>query len=307
VNADGSVIVGWSNDAALSVSRAFRWTAATGMVSLGNLPGGDECVANGANADGSEVVGSDYVVDAQWNSTQTAWRWTAATGMVSLGQLPGGQASEALAVSPDGQLIVGWAEQSGSSHAFVWDASHGMRELKAVLKQQGVSGLGGWTLDAATGMAGDLPWTIAGTGADSLGSCAGWVAHLDPGFGGSWISLGSGLAGSAGVPQLAGTGSLVAGSSVTVTLSSARPNAAALLFVSTSSTPAPFKGGTLVPVPIVAMLALATSPAGGITLPIDPWPAGLPSGAPIYWQYGVQDPAAVHGVALSNALKSTLP
>lgn len=307
VNANGSVIVGWSNDAALSVSRAFRWTAATGMLSLGNLPDGDECVANGTSADGSVVVGSDYVVDAQWNSTQTAWRWTAATGMQSLGQLPGGQASEALAVSPDGAVIVGWAEQGGSTQAFVWDAAHGLRKLKDVLQQQGVPGLGGWSLDAATGIAGAAPYAIAGTGADTQGLYAGWVAHFDPGGSGSWTNLGSGLAGSAGVPQLSGTGSLVAGSSVTVTLGNAKPNALALLFVSTSSSPVPFKGGTLIPVPILAQLALVTSSAGGVVLPISPWPAGLPSGSAIFWQYGIQDPGAVHGVALANALKATLP
>ncbi|HSJ98753.1 MAG TPA: hypothetical protein VLC53_16880, partial [Myxococcota bacterium] len=39
VSSDGSVVVGWSMVA--GAKEAFRWTAAEGMVGLGDLPGGD--------------------------------------------------------------------------------------------------------------------------------------------------------------------------------------------------------------------------------------------------------------------------
>jgi len=122
----------------------------------------------------------------------------------------------------------------------------------------------------------------------------------------AWTNLGGGLAGVGGVPQLAGTGTLVGGQPASINLTTARPSAPAALFVSLSSVPSPFKGGTLVTVPVLLTVASTTSPAGTLALPFT-WPAGLPSGFNIYYQYGIQDPAAVQGVALSNALKSTTP
>ena len=305
-DADGSVIVGWSNDATLSVKRAFRWTAGTGMVSLGNLPSGTECEANGCNADGSVVVGSDYVVDAQFQSTQTAWRWTASGGMQSLGQLPGGSGSAAAAVSPDGQLVVGWADDGGGYAAFVWDAGHGMRRLIDVLAAQGVPGLGGWAFGAATCVASDAPYRIAGEGSNGTSSFSGWVVALDltedP-----WLDLGDALAGTAGEPSLVGNGTLVAGSAASVELTSARPSSLAVLFLSTTADPTPFKGGFLVPVPVLATFEFGTSGAGALSLDFTPVPPGIPSGLELVWQFGIQDPAAVHGAALSNALLSTFP
>ena len=56
VNADGTVVVGPSNDAS-GLSQAFRWAAASGMVGLGFLPGGNTSLARGVNADGTVVVG----------------------------------------------------------------------------------------------------------------------------------------------------------------------------------------------------------------------------------------------------------
>ena len=53
----------------------------------------------------------------------------------------------------------------------------------------------------------------------------------------TWTDLGFGLAGVAGVPELAGTGTLVAGSAGALELVNAAPSAPALLFVSFTSTP----------------------------------------------------------------------
>jgi hypothetical protein len=109
-----------------------------------------------------------------------------------------------------------------------------------------------------------------------------------------------------GIPQLAGTGTLVGGDPASIDLTTAKPSSPAALFVALSSVPVPFKGGTLVAVPLLLTLPLTTSPAGTITLPFT-WPTGLPSGVDIYYQCGIQDSAAVQGVALSNALKATTP
>ncbi|HZL99349.1 MAG TPA: FG-GAP-like repeat-containing protein [Planctomycetota bacterium] len=121
-----------------------------------------------------------------------------------------------------------------------------------------------------------------------------------------WTNLGSGLAGIGGVPMLVGAGPLTAGSAGTLTLGNAAPSALCALFVSLSSTPAPFKCGTLVPVPPAFQLLLATNGAGGLPLGWASWPVGL-SGASLWFQYAIADGAAVCGTALSNALRGDVP
>jgi hypothetical protein len=123
-----------------------------------------------------------------------------------------------------------------------------------------------------------------------------------------WSDLGSGLAGGAGVPGLAGVGSLAGGSAGSLGLIGAHPSAPVLLFLSSASTPAAFKGGTLVPVPVpVALtLLLLTDAAGGHQQAFH-WPPGIPAAAEVYVRSAIQDAAAVQGVALSNALLATTP
>jgi hypothetical protein len=123
----------------------------------------------------------------------------------------------------------------------------------------------------------------------------------------AWTDLGSGLAGAADVPALVGTGTLAPGSSGGLTLSGAAASAAATLFVSLASTPTPFKGGILVPVPPVLTLPLVTNGSGSIPLAWASWPGGLPSATSIFVQYAVADAGAPAGVALSNALEGVTP
>ncbi|RMD79067.1 MAG: PEP-CTERM sorting domain-containing protein, partial [Gammaproteobacteria bacterium] len=102
----------------------FRWTAGTGMVGLGDLPGSVfNSGAYGVSGDGSVVVG--------WGTGSNgveAALWTAGTGMVSLGQLPAlPHGSGAFAISSDGSVVVGWSwSGSGGIEAFRWDAGTGM-------------------------------------------------------------------------------------------------------------------------------------------------------------------------------------
>jgi probable HAF family extracellular repeat protein len=110
VSADGSVVVGWAENAA-GDRRAFRWTASGGMQDLGTL-GGNWSEARGVSADGSVVVGT---------SNGRAFRWTAAGGMQDLGTLGGGW-SWASGVSADGAVVVGWSTNAaGQGRAFRWE------------------------------------------------------------------------------------------------------------------------------------------------------------------------------------------
>ena len=121
-----------------------------------------------------------------------------------------------------------------------------------------------------------------------------------------WTNLLSGLAGVLGTPSLVGAGTLEIGSSGSLVLSAAKPSAFGMLFTSLASTPAPFKGGTLVPVPVLMSFPVATNPGGQLPLAWNSWPSGL-SGASLYLQYAIADAAAPAGVSLSNALRADVP
>ena len=123
---------------------------------------------------------------------------------------------------------------------------------------------------------------------------------------GAWADLGSGLAGVDGVPKLVGTGTLAPGSSGTLKLSHANPSKLCALFISKSSTPTPFKGGVLVPVPPLVSFLLFTNAAGAINLSWAHWPPG-PAGASWYFQYAIVDSAGPAGCSLSNAVRGTQP
>jgi probable HAF family extracellular repeat protein len=117
VSADGSVIVG--NTIGANGPLASRWTAATGFVPIGALPGAGTSFATAVNADGSVVVGY---------SGEQPFRWTAATGMQSISALltasgvniDGWQLQLAFGVSADGSVVVGVGrDPSGRQQAWV--------------------------------------------------------------------------------------------------------------------------------------------------------------------------------------------
>jgi probable HAF family extracellular repeat protein len=120
VSADGSVVVGVSGE-------AFRWTEATGMVGLGDFPGGfSSSAARGVSADGSIVVGSSYS-----SLGYEAFVWDQTYGMRSLrevlvntyslsSQLVGWNLTAATAISADGRTIVGYGTNpSGYTEAWL--------------------------------------------------------------------------------------------------------------------------------------------------------------------------------------------
>lgn len=114
--------------------------------------------------------------------------------------------------------------------------------------------------------------------------------------------LGFGLAGSNGqVPDLRACGDLGTGGTGWFTLRFAPPTTLTFLVGGYASNPTPFLGGTLVPVPIIRLLALNTDAEGSIALPV---PGG---GGPvdIFAQFVVADAGNPLGWAFSNALQIT--
>jgi probable HAF family extracellular repeat protein len=176
VSADGSVVVGYSNNSARN-DRAFRWTQASGMVDLGTL-GGASSNAVAVSADGSVVVGSS-TNNAGYGR---AFRWTQASGMVNLGTL-GGPASYASSISADGSVVVGnLTNNAGKHHAFRWTQAGGMIDLSTLGGAEsyayGASADGSVVVGQSTNSAG-MPhafrWTQAG-GMVDLGTLSGWYS-----------------------------------------------------------------------------------------------------------------------------------
>jgi probable HAF family extracellular repeat protein len=140
-SADGSVIVGYGYAPVAGARRAFRWTQATGMVSLG---GSRRSNATGVSADGTVITGSVNSLPPFPEGNAQAFRWTDATGMVDLGFInaTGADFSEGNDISADGTVVVGWS----ATQAFRWTQATDLVALP---------GLGGTGLDIARAVSGD--------------------------------------------------------------------------------------------------------------------------------------------------------
>jgi probable HAF family extracellular repeat protein len=167
ISADGSVIVGTSGP------QAFRWTAGSGMVGLGYLPGDGGSTALAVSGNGLVVVGSSgfqQYVGAPGN--YQAFRWTAGSGMVGLGHLPGYTNSDALAVSGNGSVVVGrngyqdldYVGAPGKYQAFRWTAGSGMA---------GLGYLPGTTNSSANGVSADGSVIVGTSGIQAFRWTAG--------------------------------------------------------------------------------------------------------------------------------------
>ena len=126
-----------------------------------------------------------------------------------------------------------------------------------------------------------------------------FIAHLSVDL--TWADLGQGLAGSAGIPMLAGSGELSGGSLVTVQASRALALSTAWFVLGLAKLQAPFKGGTLVPSPdLYAPVPVNGTGQASVSFT---WPVGIPAGLPTYYQVWVVDPSGPKGFAASNGLQ----
>ncbi len=129
------------------------------------------------------------------------------------------------------------------------------------------------------------------------------------GSAGVWTNLRNGLAGVSGVPLLTGTGPLVAGSGVTLTLVNAASAASSPLLLGFMPLHASFAGGVIVPDAFTApgtLLPMTTSASGSVVLS-STWPPGVPPGFAFYTQFWITDAAGPFGWAASNGLLGVTP
>ena len=107
--------------------------------------------------------------------------------------------------------------------------------------------------------------------------------------------------------SLVGTGSLEGGSPVELSLTDAFPATTAWLVVGFSAFNAPFHGGVLVPDPTPPGFASVLPTGTGSVLLQARWPAGVPSGFTLWFQYWIEDAAGPVGFSASNGLSATAP
>lgn len=230
-----------------------------------------------------------------------------------------------------GAAVAGAGDVNGDGHDDVVIGAPGDGDVpQALVFNRGVvslrSGVDGAAMDAVAGSSsnGHFGRSVAG-GADVdldgrpdvIGGAPGVDsgAAVDAGlarvyrmidFPAAFANVGSGVAGTNGVPVLTLTKppetchatSLVLGNSAGVTVPTT-------LFMSTTFQPTPTGfGGTLYTVPIVSALGL-TLPPIGVTIPFSLPCDSMLWGGSIYLQQLVADASAVQGVAFSQALKVT--
>jgi probable HAF family extracellular repeat protein len=151
---NGQWVVGFSESA--EGTQAVVWSEATGLIALGDLPGGEFLSMGEAVADNGTVVGRGHSANVctDCSNPWEAFRWTSSGGMVGMGDLPGGSFwSEATGISADGTVIVGRGNhgpQIGAPwhEAWRWTAQTGMVPLGR-LYQEGYSYADGVSADGS--------------------------------------------------------------------------------------------------------------------------------------------------------------
>lgn len=151
ISGDGDVVVGSTNSP--DGMQAFRWE--NGMMSaLGVLIPTDpieglvlQSAAADASYDGNVIVGASRAINYKDYDRVEAFRWSDGV-MTGLGDLPGGAfASYASVISSDGSIIFGNGTTDDGERPFIWDAVHGMRDLREVLEGDLGLSLGDWVLN----------------------------------------------------------------------------------------------------------------------------------------------------------------
>lgn len=169
-----------ASDAGIGLDRAFRWTAATGMVDIGAL-GTFRSYASAIN-NKEEIAGF-----ARGDGPDHAFRWSPVIGAEALGNIGAGD-SQSRAMNDYG-LIAGISQTSGNQRTFVWTRDRGIEDIgtlggaesiPAAVSARGEVAGDADTAGAATHHA--YLWTRTGGMRDlgALGADYSWVKAMSP-------------------------------------------------------------------------------------------------------------------------------
>ena len=165
VNADGTIIAGYSYSTDSMQARGFIWTRSNGLQSIGALPGGMYSTPYAIDANGTAATGFGQGVSGDYR----AFRWSATSGMSEIGAYPAGTTSYGYGISSDGRVIVG----AVADKAFRWTATEG---LQIIDTQDGAAISFSWTANSdGSVIVGDrnrqsFRWTSAHGMQDLLGT-----------------------------------------------------------------------------------------------------------------------------------------
>jgi hypothetical protein len=136
----------------------------------------------------------------------------------------------------------------------------------------------------------------------------GWTASQAFGFtpDETFNDLGFAKAGTHGDPILSGTGDLVVGNPVSLDVSNAVANAPAIFVIGFTDQNLPYKGGVIVPSFDVIITGFVTDGSGAAQVS-DNWPAGVPGGFDVFFQFLIADLGGFRKMAFTNALKIVTP
>ena len=329
VSGDGETVVGLSWDGCNG--RAFLWTQATGMQELQVLAN-QRNRATTISGDGTTIAGF-----GQGNVSRTPAYWAddltgsiididsvgevygltedgglsvgifegsafyrPAGGLITeIGTLNAGWSGNAYDVSEDGDTIVGFDNQQFSREAWIWHSADGI-----VSVQDRLAALGLTVPTVLTALAcSDDGRVVAGAYDDGSFFGGAYVADLTEA---PWTNLGGGTYGANGWPQLKGDGPLTAGSPATLSLTNAPSNAIMLAWLSFASVPLPAFGGLIHANPFANQFFFFADAQGEWSATV-PWPAGVPSGTDVYFQFIVEDVSTLFTLTLTNGVQATTP
>ncbi len=185
-------------------------------------------------------------------------------------------------------LVAGAAEASGQI------------DVGNSVKKRGGDGVGGIE-KTGNRTAGPMPPT--GPNGGPGGSGVSFASGNGPDYG--WSDLGGALTG-AGTPSLQGSGNGAPGTVLALDLLDAQPWSIATLVLGTEAAPMAFKGGTLVPAPMILLGGLVTDDGGALHMEVT-LPPDMPSGLTLCVQLWLVDPRGPQGLSASNGLQLLAP
>lgn len=151
VSHDGSVVVGQSGTS-VSVTSAFRWTEATGMIALPRPAGHVYTVATAVSADGLTVVG----VSGDSSSSARAVAWAPDGTMQFLTSADGISGRRALATNTPASIVTGYGITSGfqTNEAWIWTSQEGVVLVEDLFTAAGGT-QGDWLFASCCGVSDD--------------------------------------------------------------------------------------------------------------------------------------------------------
>ncbi len=171
ISADGHVIAGW-NDQDDGYRTAVVWQDRVPL-DIADADGLAVGEADGTNADGSFVVGSNYT---DINGISGSWRWSAASGEVMM--IP--DMTFAFGVSADGNTVVGNTGffDNPPRAAMIWRQGIGTMLLADYLAEQGIEVPDGWDLSGGLGgISGDA--TVLGGWGSGPTATQSYIIRID--------------------------------------------------------------------------------------------------------------------------------